>query len=70
MRERSHHLVVRVDEKEQAMMRALAEDADQHASQLIRRWISQHYAARFGDTSPPHLPKRAPRPGELEPEEA
>ena len=61
MKDRDHNLVVRVDRTELAKLLALAEDADEHASQLVRRWLGQHYVARFGDAEPPEASRKKTR---------
>ena len=58
MKEREHNLVVRVDSIELAKLHALAGDADQPISQVVRGWLWKHYAARFGDVTPPTVEPR------------
>lgn len=53
MREREHSLVVRVDGGELARVHALAEAGDEPISMMLRRWIDERYAARFGEKVPP-----------------
>ena len=48
MRERTKNLVVKIDDEERAQLAALEDAEDENASRLVRRWIGQHYAARFG----------------------
>jgi hypothetical protein len=45
---RSEHFNVRLRPEELAKLHALAEDRDETASALIRRFIRERYAARFG----------------------
>lgn len=52
MRDRELNLNVRVTEEERAKLHALAEDRDLSASTLIRHWLREAYAARFGNASP------------------
>ena len=58
MRERNKNLVVRVDELEHSRLRALSEAADMPAAFLVRKWIGDHYAAKFGDVDPKPARKR------------
>ena len=53
MRERNRNLVVRIDEKEHAMAHALAEVQDEPIARIVRRFIRDAYAARFGEAKPP-----------------
>lgn len=48
MRERNKNLVIKIDEEERAQLTALENAEDENASRLVRKWIGQHYAARFG----------------------
>ena len=52
MRERELTLNLRITEEERAKLKAVAEAADETASQTIRKFIRQRYAAEFGDTLP------------------
>jgi hypothetical protein len=49
---REHLFNVRVSTEEREKLDALAGDEGESASILVRRWIRQHYAARFGDVAP------------------
>ena len=53
-RTRNTNLVIRLHPEERAKLSALeeADDEERCASRLIRLWISDHYRARFGDTTP------------------
>ncbi len=62
MKNREHNLNVRVDENELAMIHALAEVSDEPATRLVRRWIQEHYVARFGVTPPRELARDATPP--------
>lgn len=44
--------MVKLTSDELARIHALADEADEPVSRLVRRWIVQHYAATFGDTTP------------------
>lgn len=52
MKERDKNLNVRVRETELAQLHSLSEAADLPASTLVRQWIRDHYAAKFGDVAP------------------
>jgi hypothetical protein len=53
MRERTRSLVIRVDDTELAKIHALAGAGDEPISFMLRRWIDERYAARFGDAPAP-----------------
>lgn len=53
MRDRELNLNVRITDEERAKLHALAEDRDLTASTLIRHYVREAYAARFGATPPP-----------------
>jgi predicted DNA binding CopG/RHH family protein len=53
MAERKRNLVVRLDEQELAMVRALAEAQDLPMTMFIRRLLRAAYVERFGVTLPP-----------------
>ena len=56
MHERNRNLVVRLDEQELAMARALAEDRDEPMTMLVRRLLKSAYVDRFG-VKPPRQAK-------------
>jgi predicted DNA-binding protein len=49
---------LRVSEEERAKLRALADHEGTRSSSLVRRWIQQHYEARFGDVAPKKVASR------------
>lgn len=61
MRDRELNLNVRVTEEERAKLHALAEDRDLSASTLIRHWLREAYAARFGNAPAPATKSKTAR---------
>jgi hypothetical protein len=57
MHERNRNLVVRLDEQELAMVRALAEDRDEPMTMTVRRLLKAAYVDRFGLTPPAQAAK-------------
>jgi hypothetical protein len=57
MHERNRNLVVRLDEQELAMARALAADRDEPMTMVVRRLLKSAYVDRFGVTPPPQTAK-------------
>lgn len=55
MHERNRNLVVRLDEREHAMVRALAEATDKPATMIVRELLRAAYLDRFGVAA---LPKK------------
>jgi hypothetical protein len=53
MHDRNRNLVVRLDEQELAMARAVAAATDEPMTQLVRRLLRDAYVSRFGLTPPP-----------------
>jgi transposase-like protein len=58
MIERTSLFNMRISEDERAKLAALAEKDDMPSSALVRRWIRQHYEARFGDVAPSKLGRK------------
>jgi hypothetical protein len=55
MHDRNRNLVVRLDEQELAMAKAVAEATDEPMTRLVRRLLRDAYVSRFGLTPPaPH----------------
>lgn len=52
-KERELNFNVRITPEERAKLYALAEDRDLSASTLVRHFLREAYAARFGATPPP-----------------
>lgn len=59
-RDRELNLNVRITAEERAKLHALADDRDLSASTLVRHFVREAYAARFG-TTPPKATKGARR---------
>jgi hypothetical protein len=55
MRDRDLNLNVRVDAEELAKLHALADDRDVSVSTLVRHWLREAYAIRFGAVQPTKL---------------
>lgn len=55
MRDRELNLNVRITPEERTKLHALAEDRDLSASTLVRHFVREAYAARFGASPPPVL---------------
>lgn len=53
MQQRERNLVLRVSDEELAMAHAVANADDLPISAVVRRFLRETYAARFGDTTPP-----------------
>lgn len=62
MTNREHTLSVRLSPEEIAKAHALADADDASIGQVVRRWIRETYAAKFGDAPPPTVILR-PGPG-------
>lgn len=52
MHERTRNLVVRLDDQEHAMVRALAEATDKPATMIVRELLKAAYVDRFGFRPP------------------
>ncbi len=52
-RSRDINVNVRMTEEERAKLHAIADDRDLSASTLLRHYIREAYAARFGAAPPP-----------------
>lgn len=63
MRDRNLNLNVRIDADELAKLHALAEDRDLSASTLVRHWLREAYAARFGAALPSNTPTAKKKTG-------
>lgn len=53
MRDRDRTLSIRLDDNELARIHALAEREDVAIGAMVRRWLSDHWRAHFGDATPP-----------------
>jgi hypothetical protein len=53
MRDRDRTLSIRLDDTELARMHALAEREDVAIGAMVRRWLTDHWRATFGDAAPP-----------------
>jgi hypothetical protein len=62
MTNREHTLSVKLSPEEIAKAHALADADDASIGQVVRRWIRESYAARFGEAAPPTVTLR-PGPG-------
>ncbi len=53
MRDRDRTLSIRLDDSELARLHHLAEEEDVAIGAMVRRWLADHWRARFGDAPPP-----------------
>lgn len=53
MRDRDRTLSIRLDDAELARFHHLAEQEDMAIGAMVRRWLSDHWRAKFGDAAPP-----------------
>ena len=53
MRDRNRTLSIRLDDTELATAHALADHEDTQIGPMLRKWLSEHWRASFGDAAPP-----------------